>query len=61
MNDSELNPLIRDKIMEVVNDRQTQDFIFDMLEIERSYAGISARGKMAEYEDALAKYVRRDQ
>ena len=60
MTDSELNPLIRDKISQVIDDRQTQEFIADMLEIEKSYAGISARGKMAEYESALAKYVRRD-
>ncbi len=60
MTDSELNPLIRDKIDQVVNDQQTQEFITDMLEIERSYAGISTRGKMDEYESALAKYVRRD-
>ena len=60
MTDSDINPLIRDKVNQVVDDRQTHEFIYDILEIERSYAGFSGRGKLAEYEAALAKYVRRD-
>lgn len=60
MTDLDINPLIRDKVCQVVDDRQTQEFIYDIFEIERSYEGFSARGKLAEYEAVLAKYVRRD-
>lgn len=60
MSDSELNPLIRDRISQVIDDRQTKEFVLDILEIERSYERIRSKGKMDEYESALAKYVRRD-
>lgn len=59
MNNNDLNPLILDKVKQVVNDTEVQKFIREVLEVEREYEGIK-RGKMGEYEKMLARHVRRE-
>ena len=56
MNGNDLNPLILDKVKEVVDDVHVQEFIYNILETEREYG--SKRGKISEYEKTLAKCVR---
>lgn len=55
MNGNDLNPLILDKVKEVVDDVQVQVFIHKILETERKYG--STRGKINEYEETLSKCV----
>lgn len=59
MRDSDINPLIREKLMEGVDDANILSFIEDVLRIEQS--GEGNYGKIKKCERALAKYVRMDE
>ena len=52
----DINPLILEKLASNVWNPDTRNFLEDILTIERDYK--ARKGKMAEYEKALAKYVR---
>ena len=52
----DINPLIRQKLVSDVEDVNLRNFLEDILAIERDYK--ARKGKMNEYEKALAKYVR---
>ena len=52
----DINPLILEKLDSNVLNPDTRNFLEDILVIERDHK--TSRGKMAEYEKALAKYVR---
>ena len=56
MKKSEINPLILEKIASDVKDASLRSFIEEILIIEQDYP--SKRGKMREYEKALAKHMR---
>ena len=58
MRDSDINPLIREKLIEDVDDDNILGFIEDVLRIEQS--GEGNYGKIKKCERALAKYVRMD-
>lgn len=56
MEKTEINPLIKQKLGADVKDKNMHGFIVDILKIERNHR--ADKGKIDEYEKALAKYVR---